>query len=260
MRFFWRSVGDPLPGYASWLGRIDVKNREPGTSAPTLAAAWSGPLDLLGALAKHPSLVHLTVHRVAVEEKAPFDAYGGNVRNHDLVLRASTVDGDSIVVCVEAKAGEPLGATVAQQIMAAERAKRANARSKASARVADLVERLCRFPSADPRVASLRYQLLTAWAGTLADADGAAHAVFALHEFRTDERPEDKSGVNGAELSRFGDSVLGWQLPDSQTVPWCVRVPDRAGVSAALYVAHVVTDLRASTVLPPATKESSHRP
>jgi hypothetical protein len=205
-------------------------------------------LDLLGALARHPNLAGLTVHHATVEAKTSFDTYGGNVRNHDLVLRAATAEGDPVVVCVEAKAGEALGCTLAEQMQAATKAKEANPDSKASARLAELVTRLCRFPIDDPRVASLRYQLLTAWAGTLADAADAVHAVFALHEFRTDQRPDDKSALNGAELARFAEGVLGCDLPGTRAIPWCIRVPEVAGVPAALYVAHVVTDLRKAAI------------
>jgi hypothetical protein len=248
MRIFWRSSATPLPSYSSWLRHVDAKNREPGTSAPTLATAWSGPLDLLGALAAHPNLDDLTILSAAVEAKTTFDAYGGNVRNHDLLLRAITAGGETVVVCVEAKAGEPLGATIAEQAQSAEKARSANPSSNASTRLADLEKRLCRYSSDDPRVALLRYQLLTAWAGTLAEASEAAHAVFVLHEFRTDQRPEDKTAANGAELARFADAVLGCQLPRHDAMPWCVDVPGVADLGAQLYVAHVVTDLRSSTV------------
>jgi hypothetical protein len=129
MQFFWRSDANPLPSHSAWLDRIDEKNREAGTSAPTLATAWAGPLDLLGALATHPALAGLTVQHLEVERKSTFDTYGGNVRNHDLVLRAVTPDGDPVVVCVEAKAGEPLGATVTQRTAAAENARHTNPRS-----------------------------------------------------------------------------------------------------------------------------------
>ena len=175
------------------------------------------------------------------------------MRNHDLVLRAATADGEPVVICVEAKAGEPLGATLAEQSKAAAKAKQINPNSNASARVTDLVTRLCRYPVEDKRVAAVRYQLLTAWAGTLVEAGAAMHAVLALHEFRTDQRPADKSSANRAELGRFGDVVLGCDLPASNTAPWCIRVPDAPGVRAALYVAHVVTDLRATALAPVGT-------
>jgi hypothetical protein len=248
MRFFWRTNATLLAGHKAWLNRVDAKNLKAGTSAPSLAAAWSGPADLFGALALNPRLADLTLESATVEGRASFDAYGGNVRNHDLVLRAANADGEPIVVCVEAKAGEPLGATVAEQARAAGNAKLKNPNSKAATRLTELVERLSRYPIDDARVASLRYQLLTAWAGTLADATDAAHAVLAVHEFRTDQRPEDKSVLNGAELARFADVVLGCELPTPQDPPWCVRVPDVGGTQAALYVAHVLTDLRGEAV------------
>ena len=250
MRFSWRSDANSLPSYSSWVDELDDKNRKEGTSAPTLAVAWSGPLDLLGALATQPGLADLTVRQVTIEKKTSFDAHGGNVRNHDLVLRATTVSGEPVVVCVEAKAGESLGATVAEQAQAADKAVRANPDSKAAARLADLVKRFCRHPIDDSRVAAPRYQLLTAWAGTLADAAGAAHAVFAVHEFRTNSRPDDKTALNGSELARFADEVLGTPLPSPEIVPWCVRVPVVAGVSTAMYVAHVVTDIREAALAP----------
>jgi hypothetical protein len=116
-------------------------------------------------------------------------------------------------VCVEAKAGESLGETVAEQGKRAQRAKRENEKSKASARLDHLIGRLCRYPTDDARVGALRYQLPTGWAATLSDAGGTAHEVFALHEFRTDERPEHRSAQNRDELDRFADAVLGCDLP-----------------------------------------------
>lgn len=248
MRFYWRSAGSPLLNHDEWVGCLDPKNRRSGTSAPTLAAAWAGPVDLLGALASHEELAGLNARDVTVEARARFDAYAGNVRNHDLVLRGETADGSPVVVCVEAKAGEPLGATVAEQYESAKRALVSNERSNALARVQDLVERFCRFGPEDPRVGKLRYQLLTAWAGTLADATEAAHAVFAVHEFRTDERPTDKSRIIAAQLAEFADAVLGCEIPNADALPWCVEVPRTREVTARLYLAHVVTDLRAEAL------------
>jgi hypothetical protein len=126
---------------------------------------------------------------------------------------------------------------------AKERAVEAHKESHARERLEELVSRFCRYPTGDERVEKLRYQLLTGWGGTLADAEGFDHAVFAVHEFRTDERPEDRSEHNRGELDRFADVVLRCELPDRKP-PWCIRVPDVEGVDAKLYVAHVVTDLR----------------
>jgi len=243
MRFFWRNSDFPLLSHDDWLERIDVKNRRQGTSAPTLATSWAGPLDLLGALATVPELAGITLNSVTPEAKASFDAHGGNVRNHDLVLRGTTLLGDSVVVCVEAKAGETLGDPVAMQRRRAEQAKEAKPDSKALARLDDLLDRFCRYPGDDPRTKALYYQLLTGWAGTLTDAASADHAVFAVHEFRTDQRPDDKTFANRVQLDRFADAVLGCELP-AVTPPWCVRVPAVKGLDAKLYLAHLITDLR----------------
>jgi hypothetical protein len=55
MRFFWRNNDAPLTAHSAWVTRLERKNRVTGTSAPTLATAWSGPLDLLAALATDPT-------------------------------------------------------------------------------------------------------------------------------------------------------------------------------------------------------------
>jgi hypothetical protein len=240
MRFFWRTGDVPLASHSAWLGRLESKNRVTGTSAPTLATTWSGPLDILAALARHPNLDGLVVHDATVEMKSTFDARGGNARNHDLVVRGCTVNGEPAVVFVESKAGEPLGATVGKQRGLAVKAKEKNSKSKADKRLDDLVER---FGRGDARIEGVRYQLLTAWAGTLASADGSRHAVLAVHEFRTDARPKDKAAANDKALELFAEVVLGLHLARDRTIPWCERVPDVAGIEAALYLAHVVTDL-----------------
>jgi hypothetical protein len=247
VRFYWRSDGAILDDYGAWLDHIEPKNHQPGTSAPTLALAWSGPLDLLGALATVPELANLSVESATAEVKATFDTHGGNVRNHDLVLRATSAAGESVVVCVEAKAGEDLGDPVLKQRVRAKNALADNPRSKATQRLDDLLRRLCRYPPDDARAQALQYQLLTAWAGTLADAAGHDHAVLALHEFQTNERPEDKTTHNRESLDRFADAVLDCELPD-RAPPWCLRIPDKDGLGTKLYLAHVVTDLRGTRV------------
>ena len=220
--------------------------RKPGTSAPTLALVWSGPLDVLGALGARPEFAGLSVQSVTVEARATFDTHGGNVRNHDLVLRATTPAGESVIVCAEAKAGEELGATVLKQRVQASDALAKNPRSKALQRLDDLLQRF-HLPD-DAQTDALQYQLLTAWAGMLADAEGHDHAVFALHEFRTDQRPDEKTTHNREALDHFAGAVLGCKLPE-RTAPWCLRVPDFDGVAAKLYVAHVMTDLRSARVV-----------
>jgi len=172
--------------------------------------------------------------------KSTFDQSGGNARNHDLVVRASTTSGEPVTIFVEAKAGEPLGATVATQRKIAAKAKQKNADSKAEKRLNDLVNSLGRE---DPRIEDVRYQLLTAWAGALASATGVRHAVLAVHEFWTDVRPRDKTSANAKALELFADVVLGFQLDPGRTIPWCQRLPHTTSPDTSLYLAHVATDL-----------------
>ncbi|MBA3427246.1 MAG: hypothetical protein H0U07_01565 [Actinobacteria bacterium] len=113
MRSFWKTTDVPLNSVAEWRQRIERKNRQQGTSAPTLAAAWAGPVEVMGALRQLPHLADVLLEQIIVEHESHFDAYGGP-RNHDLVAHGRLPDGDHVVVCVEAKAGEDLGQTVEQ--------------------------------------------------------------------------------------------------------------------------------------------------
>jgi hypothetical protein len=54
------------------------KNRQQGTSAPTLATVWSGPVEVLGALGRAPQFAGLLVEEIVVERESRFDAYGGH--------------------------------------------------------------------------------------------------------------------------------------------------------------------------------------
>ena len=113
MRAAWKTTDTPLTSHAQWREHISKKNRRPGTSAPTLAAAWSGPVELIGALRTLPIFDDFVIESVIVERESRFDAHRGP-RNHDLVAYGRLPDGARVVVCVEAKAGEDLGQTIEQ--------------------------------------------------------------------------------------------------------------------------------------------------
>src|SRR4051794_31025907 len=113
MRSAWKSPNTPLTSHSAWRSRISKKNRQQGTSAPTLAAAWAGPVDMLGAMRSVPILKAFALESIVVERESRFDAFEGP-RNHDLVAHGHLPDASRVVVCVEAKAGEQLGPTVEQ--------------------------------------------------------------------------------------------------------------------------------------------------
>ncbi len=144
MRVFWRTEEKPLHSHGEWRRRIDSMNREQGTSAPTLAAAWSGPTEVMDALRRVPALEGLRLTSIVVEDQSAVDEYRGP-SNHDAVVHGVLPDGARVVVCVEAKAGEGFGGTVQQQIAAAAGAKRRAAKehktSNASERIEGLLKR-----------------------------------------------------------------------------------------------------------------------
>jgi hypothetical protein len=253
MRAFWR--GDkPLRSHAEWRGKLG-KNSKQGTSAPTLAAVWGGPVELMGALRHQPEFEGLRLTHVVVEAQSSVDEFSGP-RNHDLVARGELPSGESVVICVEAKAGESFGATVKQQTSAAARAKsiakKDGKTSNAPERLKGLLERFVDYPTSEPRVQNMRYQLLTALAGTLSEAEerGAQHAVLMVHEFLTDERPNAEIvREHDRDLHNFVTTVFGLEPPSAQQAPWCVDVSGMPWSSnRKLYLARAISDLRTSTL------------
>jgi hypothetical protein len=113
------------------------------------------------------------------------------------------------VICVEAKADEPFGRIVAEELR--EAVKRQGTRFPE--RLDWLTRSLLGIPAfSNPgevelsdAVSDLRYQLLTAVAGTLleAQARNAAVAILLIHEFRTQSTDDANLRDNGEALNRF---------------------------------------------------------
>ena len=100
-------------------------------------------------------------------------------------------------------------------------------------------------PDLDPmseQVGSLRYQLLTALAGTVAAASefDARHAVLMIHEFETDDRD---SADNSGDLARFATTIFEVELPDTDD-PWCIELPALGDNGAQFYLAKATSDFR----------------
>ena len=138
MRFLWRN--EEIHTYADWRSHIAPKDDQPRRSAPTIAAAWAGPLDLQGALRGVTELADLRVEEISVEAQTHFDAFGGP-RNHDLLITATAAAG-KVVVAVEAKAGEPFGQTVAEYRAAAEATRAKGETTNAPDRLEQLLDEL----------------------------------------------------------------------------------------------------------------------
>jgi hypothetical protein len=181
--------------------------------------------------------------------QSTFDKHPGGRRNHDLVVHGRLTNGDRLVVCVEAKAGEDLGPTVQQYRRAAAARRARGENTNAAQRLDELLARYVHHEASEERVRKMRYQLLSALAGTEAEAagTGADHAVLMLHEFITDQRPGTMIKHELA-VHDFATTVFDCEPPSSQKLPWCVEVQSPEGMAAKLYLARALTDLRVATL------------
>jgi hypothetical protein len=131
-----------------------------------------------------------------------------------LVLVGHT-SSSKVAVTIEAKADEPFGTTVRDALADALERSIENPRSQGVQRVNDLVRAL--LPPRRkglPHVGDLRYQLLTATAGTLAYAakESASLAVLIVHEFVTDKTRDKRHIENGEDFRRFLHRLSGEEV------------------------------------------------
>ena len=115
------------------------------------------------------------------------------------------------VIAVEAKADEPFGETVAEALASAVERRLENPRSNGVQRIVDLATALLSVRERDePRLGVLRYQLLTATAGALAEAErkSARRVILLVHEFITDLTSDEKHQANAVDLDRFARRIF----------------------------------------------------
>ena len=169
------------------------------------------PSEVSAALDAHPKFGPVLCWEAEPEAKLRFDTFSGEPRNSDLMVIASDSKGP-YVLAVEAKADEPYGETVAEAFAAALERRIANPRSKGISRIEGLVSLLLQpREGAEPRADELRYQLLTACAGAIAEAlrRNVSRAVMLVHEFVTSATTDEKHERNAVDLQRFLSRVAG---------------------------------------------------
>lgn len=132
-----------------------------------------------------------------------FDGNGGNGRNHDLLILAENESKESVVISVESKADEPFDETISKTLKAAEKRKKDTPNSKGLNRITDL--RIALFGKEDDSQLELMYQLVTAVAGTIAEAkkQKAKSAIFLVQTFISDEIDKKKYSRNQNDLNSF---------------------------------------------------------
>lgn len=242
----WRRLAPPK-GEHQWVE---------GRSAFELAHAWCGtggpivPDNLQDLLASNDATRGLVIELAIPEHRIPFDDHGGEPRNADLAF-VGHVAGAKVAVTVEAKADEPFGATVSETIAAALERALENPASRGVRRVEDLVRALLGPHKKGQRHAGdLRYQLLTATAGSVAYAvaEDAPTAVLVVHEFVT-PKTEDRLRARNADdyqafLSRLGGLTPVEHDRSLLVGPFVVPGSPLFDHAPPLFVGKIVTDRR----------------
>jgi hypothetical protein len=236
----WLLLAGPKEGIAQWAH---------GRSAMETARAWlrggrpAVPKELSALLESCEQTANFRPLYAIPELVTKLDEFRGEHRNHDLVV-VGIARGGRTLLGIEAKADEPFGSMRTGVYL--EKSSR-KPRSNAPERIRRLVRALF-GPSAlnsDQVVepyASLRYQLLTALAGTLIEGRRrfAEQAILLVHEFTSASVQElGYAGTKGAALARNDED-------------WRALV-SALGASAARESAHLAGPLRVpgSDLIPP---------
>ena len=213
-------AGQQIRSFADWEKHALPPYRKEqhwkeGRSAFELGWSWTsngepaGPAELVQLLESQEGTRRTVIKSGITEHETalPFSSRGA--RCHDLSLQAER-DGCVVTICIEAKADEPFGGTVAEELR---KARQRSSETRFPERLDWLTRSLLGVPAFkdDERllvsdvVSGLPYQLFSAIAGTLLEAQlqGATTAVFVVHEFRTNLTEDAKLAANAGALNSF---------------------------------------------------------
>lgn len=248
----------PLSDLAHWgevAGPKGTNQWVPGRSAMEAARFWLNagnefPPDLARSLGRHPDFGIVHNWSAEPEVRLKFDGLKGEPRNTDLLVLAEDEVG-SILMAVEAKADEPFGATIADQLAAVLDARLANPRSKALDRVESLAKTvLPHRAKGTPALARIRYQLLTAVVGAIAEAHRRRinRCIVLIQEFRTNLTNDDLHARNHGDLeaflSRLSGGVVRHVIPGEIAGPFETPAAAMFTPAPRLYLAKTTYDLR----------------
>ena len=205
---------DPITDWRAWTRPKRDYHWRAGRSAMELARAWFVspvpvcPTEIASLLDSHPGTAGVTLTK-GIPEHVTSLPERGEGRNHDLLLLGHVGPG-SIVISIEAKVDEPFGETIGAYW-------RRTTRTARSTRAPQRIEALLTMvfgTAARPDTApwdGLRYQLLTAVAGTAIEASSrqAAVAAVLIHEFHTEKLNREKADVNARDFQGFVSALVG---------------------------------------------------
>lgn len=168
-----------------------------------------------------------------------FDKYTGNARNHDLLITAKTNNGENFIISVESKVDEEFGPTIGKYLNKIIEKKNNGENSNADKRIEDLRKAI--FPNlSNSDFGDLKYQLLTAIVGTLAEAkkQDAKKAIFLVQTFISNNMKSNLHRQNQIdfdyliklltsgkqEIIHDGDLVGPFTFPGNEFIPGDVEL------------------------------------
>lgn len=202
----WRRLAGPKDPEKQW--KADRSAME--SARAWLASPGAFPPEIASLLTSHPDFGLLTVDEIEPEAELRFDKWHGP-RNADIAMLSMDEHG-AVAVTVEAKADESFDELVSDALSGALERRIVNSRSRGVDRILDLAAALLPpIAKGNTKVGALRYQLLTATAGTLALArDGnATRAVLVVHEIQSTATSLRALQRNASDLDAFVRRVSG---------------------------------------------------
>lgn len=245
----WRRYAPPKDPYKHW---------KDDRSAKELAKAWcadegspSVPSDVTALFQSHPAFADVRELDLVPEEEIHFDTFRGP-RNADLA-GIGMDDRGRFAITVEAKADETFDQVVSTVEAKATMTAAENSKSNALTRVNQLMGAL--FPegvNTPEHRTHLRYQLLTATAGTLklAERISADRALLIIHEFVTVATDDDRHESNATDLDYFVQCLSKGEIvgvaPGQIVDPFHIRTSALFASPANLYIGKAMTYKRPS--------------
>jgi hypothetical protein len=191
--------------------KYKVKQWVDGRSAKELAKYWvekSGvtiPAQVADVLLSSPDFGSILNWNAEPEVKLRFDKLQGEPRNTDMLIVAEDRSGP-FLIGVEGKADESFAQYLKGTMRAAHKELLSNPRSNRVSRIEWLTNWLLPKGGFNHQLAgSIRYQLLTATAGLLAEAHRRqiSRAVLLVQEFVSDKTTDRKHTLNSSDLNAF---------------------------------------------------------
>jgi len=203
-----------LNSWESAFLEIDKKKEhwKEGRSAYSLASFFSTPSveqskgkEKIFSFLNKCGYKNVSLDVAEIEHESIFDAYR-NSRIQDMFIKGS-VDGNTCVICVEAKVDEVFNDTIKKAYDKAVKYLENHPNSKQKARIKDLCYRF--FKKHPEEVGELRYQLLYYLAGSICEAKKAnSNIVFMpVLVFKTDDYNEKKGIVNKYDYDNFMNTM-----------------------------------------------------